>query len=410
MSYVISTFSELVSKYSSWEELRSYLLSKEGGSLRLIEPVDGDLVIVRYTKGVSDFTKEHVPHFRSVVWHKLKNRPVSVAPVKAEGSVPPEGAVVHVSDFVDGTMLHAWKDADGKLGIASRTSLGAKGSFYSSRSFAELLEETLEVSGGTNAFLDSMLSPNKFISLVLQHKEHKIVSQVPSNRVFVTHYGSVDPAGSGQVSFEGAPSWPQGILAYAPEVYEMEVVMKNAKALFAEHDKKVHTSQGIVFQSTLTAQRWRMRNPSYMTARGLRGSEAKPAERFLRLRASGNTKKYLSYFREESADMWKLEELFRKQTDDLYEAYNDMNKRKVKGMRDLPYCFRPHVYALHGKYLSTLPNPVPVIKQTVIEYVNALPQEEQLKILQGDTPVRIHPSALAPIDSVQPQVSLADHV
>ena len=109
--------------------------------------------------------------------------------------------------------------------------------------------------------------------------------------------------------------------------------------------------------------------------------------------------------------MWKLEELLRNQTDALYEAYNDMNKRKVKGMRDLPYCFRPHVYALHGKYLSSLPNPVPVIKQTVIEYVNALPQEEQLKILQGDTKLPVlQPSSLAPIDSVQTQVSLADHV
>ena len=409
MSYVLSTFSELVSKYSSWEELRSYLVSKDGGSLRLIEPVDSNLVIVRYTKGVSDFTKEHVGHFRSVVWDKVKNRPVSVAPVKAEGSVPPEGSVVHASQFVDGTMIHAWKDADGKLGIASRTSLGAKGTFYSSRSFAELLEETLLPSGGTNAFLDSVLSPNKFISLVLQHKEHKIVSQVTQNRIFITHYGSVDESSS--VSFEGRPVWPQSLLAHAPLVYEIEVVVKNAKSLFAEHKQDTHTWQGMVFQSAQNPQRWRMRNPSYMAARALRGSEAKPAERFLRLRASANTKKYLSYFREDSADMWKLEELLRNQTDALYEAYNDMNKRKVKGMRDLPYCFRPHVYALHGKYLSSLPNPVPVIKQTVIEYVNALPQEEQLKILQGDTKLPVlQPSSLAPIDSVQTQVSLADHV
>jgi hypothetical protein len=91
--------------------------------------------------------------------------------------------------------------------------------------------------------------------------------------------------------------------------------------------------------------------------------------------------------------MWALEKLLRERTVGLYEAYCDMNKTKTKGMRDLAYCFRPHVYALHGKYLATLPNPVPVLKETVIAYVNDLPVDEQLKLLKG--PATLVPRAPA---------------
>lgn len=388
MSYSISTFSELAAKYPSWEELRAHLTSAEGGSLRVVEPTaTDDTAIIRYTKGISDFSIAHVPHFRSVVWNKVTNRPESVAPVKASEGLPEDS--LRVSDFAEGTMIQAWKDASGNLQIATRTSLGAKGTFYSSRSFAELLNESLEFS------LDSMLGPNDFISMVLQHKEHKIVAPVTKNRVFVTHYGDV--AADGTVTFYyDSHTWPNNLASFEPQVYEAKA--SDAKAIFQKVQNKSHTWQGLVFQSTTSSKRWRMRNPAYMTARALRGSEATAMERFLRLRAAGETKKYLGYFREENSTMWDLEQLLRQRTLDLYMAYCDMNKLKTKVMRELPYCFRPHVYALHGKYLSTLPKPVPVIKQTVIEYVNELSIQEQLKFLQGslELPLAAAPDASDP--------------
>jgi hypothetical protein len=386
MSYSISTFSELAAKYPSWEELRAYLTSAEGGSLRVVEPSENEAtVIIRYTKGISDFSLTHVPHFRSVVWNKLTNRPESVAPVKAsEGMPEASDKLLRVSDFVEGTMIQAWKDASGNLRIATRTSLGAKGTFYSPRSFSELLNESLDFS------LDSMLGPNDFISMVLQHKEHKVVAPIAKNRVFVTHYGDV--AADGKVIFYyDANTWPNNLASYEPQVYEAN--QGDAKAIFQKVQNKSHTWQGLVFQSMISSKRWRMRNPAYMTARALRGSEATAMERFLRLRAAGETKKYLGYFREENGTMWNLEQLLRQRTLDLYMAYCDMNKLKTKGMRELPYCFRPHVYALHGKYLSTLPKPVPVIKQTAIEYVNGLSIQEQLKLLQGSLEIPLTAAA-----------------
>jgi hypothetical protein len=60
-----------------------------------------------------------------------------------------------------------------------------------------------------------------------------------------------------------------------------------------------------------------------------------------------------------------------------------MNKLKKKTMKDLPYCFRPHIYKIHGDYLKTLPNPVPVLKENIVKFVNELTVEEQENIMRG---------------------------
>ena len=375
-------FSDLAKKYSNWTDLCSYLTSKEGGSLRVIEPADNNLAIVRYTNGVSDFTLDHVGKFRSVVWDKVKNRPVSVAPPRAETGLPSDGATVRITEFADGTMIHAWKDSEGKVGIATRTSLGARGTFYSSRSFADLFNEALLTSDGTEKFLEASLKPNQFMSLVLQHKEHKIVAPISNNRVIVTHFGEINDSGEATF-YNHFGAWPGLLPSYAPNVYEDEVTVSDVMSIIQKHEQSIHTWQGLVFQSMDSEKRWKWRNSGYMTARALRGSEANPMERFLRLRANDEVKKYVSFFREDSNEMWTMEELLRTRTDELYQVYGEMNKRKSRGMRDIPYSFRPHVYALHGKYLNTLPTPVPIVKETVVKYVNELPLEEQLKILQG---------------------------
>jgi hypothetical protein len=58
-------------------------------------------------------------------------------------------------------------------------------------------------------------------------------------------------------------------------------------------------------------------------------------------------------------------------------------------MRDLPLPVRTHVYALHGQYMAKYAaagaqaRPPPVLKETVIAYVNSLSQEEQVRLLDA---------------------------
>jgi hypothetical protein len=393
MSFTTNSFSELKTKYSSWDSLRIFLMSEEGGKLRVLTNENEDLAIIRYTKGVSDFTVSHVPLFRSVVWDKVSNSPVSVAPFKALRGNPDAGVTLRVTDFVDGTMFHAFRTETG-IRIATRTSLDARGTFYSSRSFAELFDDAFKALGGTFPFLESFLSVGDFVSFVLQHPEHKTVSPLAQPRVFVTYVGHV--SAEGDVKMSSLPNeWPERLASYAPQVFDEERSFSDSNEAFhlmrAKSTSLGFAWQGMVFQDVSSGRRWRLRNAAYVAVRTLRGSEANSIERFARLRSQGNMKKYLEHFRDESNQMWAFEQTLRQRTQELYVAYNEMNKLKTKTMKQLPYCLRPHVYALHGLYLASLPkdgsraaNVTPILKERVVTYVNELPVDEQVKLIEGD--------------------------
>ena len=392
MSFATNTFSDLSASYPNWDALRMYLTSADGGKLRVMSSDTDDLAIIRYTKGVSDFSKSHVRWFRSVVWNKVTNSPVCVAPVKAEKGNAEPCVTLRVSDFVDGTMINAFRTEQG-VRLATRTSLDAKGTFYSDRSFAELFGDAFKALGGWQAFLESVLEVGQFASFVLQHPEHKTVLSIAQPRVYVAYTGVV--AGD-EVTMTSLPAeWHDRLYAFAPQVYGEDCIFETHGESYQmmRNQKLGYSWQGLVFQEMDGSRRWRIRNPAYNAVRSLRGSESNPMERFLRLRNEGTVKKYLEHFRDESNQMWAFEKTLRERTAELYTAYTEMNKLKTKTMKQLPYCLRPHVYALHGLYLASLPKDgsraapgdvKPVLKDTVVNYVNRLALDEQLKLLQGD--------------------------
>jgi len=392
MSFATNIFSDLTETYPTWDALRMYLMSAEGGKLRVMSSETDDLAVIRYTKGVSDFSKSHVRWFRSVVWNKVTNSPVCVGPVKAEKGNAEPCVSLRVTDFLDGTMINVFRTDQG-VRLATRTSLDAKGTFYSARSFAELFDDAFRSLGGWKEYMESVLAVGEFASFVLQHPEHKTVLSIAQPRVYVAYTGSI--AGD-EVTMTSLPSeWHDRLAAYAPQVYEESVIFEtHGDSYQMMRDQKLGYSwQGMVFQELDGSRRWRIRNPAYTAVRALRGSESNAMERFLRLRNEGTVKKYLEHFRDESNEMWGFEKSLRERTAELYTAYTEMNKLKTKTMKQLPYCLRPHVYALHGLYLSSLPKDgtraapgdvKPVLKETVVGYVNRLPLDEQLKLLQGD--------------------------
>lgn len=399
MSFTTTVFSDLTATYQTWDALRIHLLSAEGGKLRVMSSDHDDLAIIRYTKGTSDFTKSHVPYFRSVVWSKSLNQPVCVSPIKANFGNVAADVSVRVTDFVDGTMINAFRTADG-VRISTRSSLDARGTFYSARSFADLFEDAFRPLGGTMKFLESVLHQGEFVSFVLQHPEHKTVLAISQPRVYVTYFGSIENS----VRMIANPSdWPERLTSYAPQVYNEKISFEKPAASYQMmRDQRLGYSwQGMVFQEVDGPRRWRIRNPSYTVVRTLRGSESNAMERFLRLRMEGTVKRYLEHFRDESNEMWAFEKSLRERTQELYNAYTDMNKLKTKTMKQLPYCLRPHVYALHGQYLAKLPKDgsrapkesvKPIMKDTVVAYVNSLSLADQLVLLKGDRVPLVDPA------------------
>jgi hypothetical protein len=395
-----TVFTELHTQYPTWPALRDFLLSDDGGRLRVIEDISNTFAIVRYVKGTSDFTKSHVSAFRSVVWNVQTHRPVSFAPFKAQKGDPLTGVQLRITDFIDGVMIQAWSTGSAEVKIATRTSIGATGTFYSQRSFADLLEDALKPMGGTTAFLKSVLHPGQCVSLVLQHPEHKTVAVIPTPRVYATHFNTI--AADCSVTFNYDPAtWPQRLAAIAPTLYEpCKVFVNSDEATTLLHQSSLgHAWQGLVFQDLMSARRWRLRNPAYVAVRNLRGAEANQTARFLRLRKEGKMKEYIGFYREESPIFWALEQRLRTRTQALYDSYTRLHKAKTVSMRDLPLVFRSHVYALHGQYMAKFTEdqrPPPVLKETVIAYVNSLPQEEQVRLL--DAPLLVPgPPQRAPV-------------
>lgn len=345
MSYTVSVFQNLLQKFPTWSELETYLTSAEGGQLRVVG--DGRYKIIRYVKGISHLDFDHVQWGRSIVWDTETNRPVCVAPPKAKTTQIPTGDLV-VEDFLDGIMINVFKTKEDptKLQVATRTQLGATGRFYSSKSFETLFNEVRDSSS-----IHGLMSNYTFASFVLRHPEHRVVERVRFPQLHCVHAGIVDDNGTVHI-FERnhlqtvfpIPSYPIG--GFADE--------KNRETYFTNLVQvKGWTWQGLVLKDR-KGGRWRMRNPNYMILRELRGSEATPVERFLRLRHQGKVSDYLKHYHEERQIFWDLEQQLRAKTKEVFDAYCIVHKSHQKKLADLPKEIQPFVFRLHSHYLDIL--------------------------------------------------------
>lgn len=389
MSYTLDTFKNLCSSYLSWSSLESYLTSPEGGNLRVVG--SGRYRILRYVKGQSNMKLAHTKWFRSVVWDTEDNRPVCVAPPKAELSEVPTGETVdlQVQDFLDGTMMNTFstKDDMKTLHVTSRTQLDASGTFYSTKTFSELFEEALtEMGYSSRADLQSILpKPSSsaaatFVSFLLQHPEHRVVSRPRSPRLFMIHLGEVSSDGTVTLTESvpdefgqfAVPSYPMTGYRTQSDLDSFFKGMVESKGWFF---------QGLTFKDG-TGRRWRSRNPNYLYLRALRGSEATDMDRFLRLRGEGKVVDYLKHYSEDRETYWTFEQRLRAATKSAFDAYCEVHKAHAKKLGDLPKSVQPCVFRLHSHYLNDLkPKKDSIKMKDAVEVVNTMPLFEQRRLL-----------------------------
>ncbi len=372
----LQVFADLIQENKTWSEF----FNKYEHIFRF-RPFGDTYCVIRYLGEDKD---DITDSFRSVVWNMKTHRPVCVAPVKSQDSSPPNSPDIHISQIVEGTMINVFRDHENKIRFVTRSNLDATNKFQSDMSFGSMFQEAIDESQIDFSFLQQ----GEYANCVLQHPENRIVSFVSKPKVYITHIGKVLENGSIISSSNTNPSTsvdgmveysyilPNHLQRYSPYVFKNLNIMNNI--IFKSYNIK-----GFMIQDPNSSKRWKIINPEYAKVQELRGNDYSDVTRFLRLRKEGKVKEYLKYFREDSELFWGLEEKLRNKTHELYEAYVDMNKLKKKTMKDLPYCFRPHIYKIHGDYLKTLPNPVPVLKETIVKCVNELPVEEQENIMRG---------------------------
>ena len=388
----------LIAKYPTWTELEAFLSSEAGGHFRIVG--SGRYRVIRYEKKSTDMKSPLVNWMRSTIWDTEANLPVCVSPTKAkEDEVPPIGSDLPlIQDFMDGTMINMFLPAfDEATGVqppptlATRSQIGAGGNFYSQRSFAELFTDALKdtnlVQLGLNvrhSFKDVKNVHAYFASFLLQHPEHRVVSKVDQARIYLVHTGYVTKDGHTAIEDISELHAEPELAALALPQYHMNgfnTVPDYQSFLNTQLNTKGWFWQGLTFKD-VNGNRWRTRNSKYLVLRALRGSEALPLDRWLRLRSEGKVLEYLKHYAEERAMFWDFEQRFRALTLAVYAGYVDVHKAHAKKLTDLPKNVSPCVFRLHAHYLEHLkPQTLTVKQKDAIDLVNKMTLLEQKRMM-----------------------------
>jgi len=363
-TYTINVFKEIADIHLTWPITRSHLETTLG--LRVID-CGQDLYIIRSGSG-----EAKSPWFRSVVWDGTTNRPLCVAPPHRRQDIPPDLSACVAETFLEGIMINAFLDSSGNVQIASRSKLGATGTFYSKRPFSDLLKDAL---GG-----QSLTLPNgiQFASFLLQHPEHRIVAACPVPALHLIHSGTIHGDGTVRIcecrDLERIPLTLTGPLTIAG--------LQQFVAQIAE--QRGYAWQGLVLKDG-QGNRWRFRSNSYTMVRALRGDTVRPDVRFLMLREKHLVDTYLYYYPEDKAVLWELEQTLRTMTQRLYDLYVSCHIRHDTLFKELPGHWKTHVYALHSLYLASLkPRGFFVRKHEVVTYMNGLAFQRILHLIKSE--------------------------
>ena len=371
MPYSLPYFKELVDTYPSFAGVKAHC---ERNHLRVIDG-SSQYAIIRYDKTRESSQTMNRGFFRSVVWDTVANRPVCVAPPKASESPMEEG--IRCEEFLEGVMVNAFLDASGSVQLATRSKLGATGTFYSCRSFQDLLVDALQQKGIMEIQgIKTLLGSHTFASFLLQHPEHRIVSKIRGPSLYLIHRGSV--ASDGTVTIEETSEEP-----FAVPVVHVPSGVKPEDLVIQMAEQKGWQWQGLVFKDG-QGGRWRFRSRAYTMVRTLKGESPRQDVQFLNLRGKGMMETFLYYFPEEKDSMWALESDMRDLTHALYHHYVTVHIKHQMKFADLPPYWKPHVFSLHSLFLGTLKEKGHFIrKQEVIQYMNGLPIPRVLHLFKS---------------------------
>jgi hypothetical protein len=301
----------------------------------------------------------HVKAFRSVVWNKESNRPVSVTTFKSEDgeSFPLLENLVNlqIEEFADGVMIgQFWDESTESWRIHTRSTLDAKCRYFSkTRTFAELFAEAVTVD-------TSLLDKSVTYTWVLSHPENRIVCPVSKPRVTLVSMIRVCP----DVTLEMVPlaSAPESIKSHIPRQYMSregpissgQIEMTNFVALLAMMNGNLQ-HQGIVIKSdSQPFKRWKMRSNAYKTVRQMRGNTARRDFLWMDLWSKGSLAQYIAHYPEERGESNALIARWKTITQDAYKSYVDAFKARTLDRRSIAPKLRPFVYGMHNHYLTVL--------------------------------------------------------
>ena len=367
---------------------------------RIADRTDG-FALIRYEKGVSNMDLPHSKWFRSVVWDRMANVPVSVAPPKSSSIELPfmtrqeavEAGII-CQEQLDGFMVNCFKrNGDDALYITSRSKLDASGHFHSTKSFRHLFVEAYtgqvlaaeEVAPRIQELAAGFPSPVNdeaaiCFSFLVQHTEHRIVTTIRSNNVTLIHKAIVYSDGRVEIEDTPDPIAPCLPLSSIPMIDGSDQITSWIHEQLQTQSWEV---QGIVFKDR-SGNRWRIRSESYRVVRSLRGNSSSVLDRFVQLYLQNLTSTYLQYYPEDATVFAFHQEMIKYLIRAIHEEYQQLHVRKTTTIDKINKMYHPHLYTLHGHYLSQLrPAHKKMTLNEVHDYLRKQPWQRVSFLLRG---------------------------
>ncbi len=360
-SYMIDCFADLIRAHPTYEALRAFLQSAEGGSLRVI-PCEGTQNVIftfqQVTEGTEGERVKSIPTaelfeklpwlgwFQWTTWDSAANLPLAVAPQRSR---PFQEKDAQMSDILTRYFVSPFREGR--------------------------VETTFKLCECDQPEADPRRHHSVYTHTLVTGGDHAIVSRGGREERVIAQ-GIVNTDGTITVSAEvETVSFDTQDEVDAEAMPMTDSFSKFISKFLAQQDLMypgwiLHDGRGgqhIVFAGF------------YEQARAMKQISKYVPYRLLELRRRGDLADYLRIFPEDQAAYDELKEKIHQVTDELLENYLARWQKKSKGWADIPKHYHKHIAAVNNIYHTELKPKRWVVRQkTVIEYINQLPAAQLL--------------------------------
>jgi len=302
--------------------------------------------------------------FRSVIYKNKKvvcfspPKSISYTDFTTKYTMNNENKVV-IDEFIDGTMINAFYDDDWK--IATRTVVGAKCTFYSTKTFHEMFHET-------NINYD-LLDKELCYSFVLQHPENRIVVPIDTPTLYLIACYKI------QDNVVTEQPLPTSLFAI-PKQYSFE---KYDEAV-AFVQQQPYIFKGLMLKCN--GERSKIRNGNYEIVKKMRGNSSNLKYVYYNLRKMDKVAEYVNYYPDNNFEQY--EEEIQATIKLLHSKYIECFISKIKPLKMYEMPMKQHLYELHMIYLHHLKlNHKFVNKKIVSDYIQTILPTQLFQLIKS---------------------------
>jgi len=316
--------------------------------------------IIKYEKSyITEDNTDTLGLFRSVITDKHGSvvcySPPKSIPTGVWFSRYPDISRVIVEEFVEGTMINAfWDTTSEKWVIATKSNIGADCNYYVSTKFKDMFAECCSCCNFDLNELDKQLC----YSFVMQHPLNRIVvntlvPQLYLIRMYQIHQSTVvsvpipSDIDNQLQEIQGFRNTTVRVpTRYTATKYE-EVIRR-----FATMNHTPYNILGVVFR--FGNEHCKIRNPTYLAVRLLRGNTPRIDYQYLWLRKNNQVDTFLRFYPEYIDSISQLRSTFQNFVSQLYSNYVDCFILKKNKLEYFSTIYQQHMKRIHYLYRHTL--------------------------------------------------------